>query len=75
MSKQYPPKIIVAWGEAISGNTKIRDWLASNNYAELAMFTFALNLNEEARDWLMKEGHPELMALVMGSEGDEKACV
>ena len=23
----------------------------------------------------MKEGHPELMALVMGAEGDEKACV
>ncbi len=72
--KQYSPKIIVAWGEAISGNRKIRDWLVANGYVELAIFTFALNLNEEAREWLMKEGHPELMALVMGSEGDEKAC-
>ena len=41
MAKQYPPKIIVAWGEAISGNTKIRDWLASNNDAEVAMVTGA----------------------------------
>ena len=73
--KQYPPKIIVAWGEAISGNLKIREWLAANNYPELAIFSSALNLNEDAREWLMKNGHTELMALVMGAEGDEKACV
>ena len=71
--KQYPLKIIVAWGEAISGNTKIRDWLKNNNYAELAAFVSAIHLQDDARVWLMKHGFAELMALVMGSEGDAKA--
>ncbi len=72
--KQYSPKIIVAWAEAISGNKKLRDWLASNGYVELSAFTYALNLDESARSWLMTEGHPELMALIRGAEGEEKAC-
>ena len=72
--KQYPSKIIVACGEAISGNEKIRDWLMHHGYTELAAFSSALNLNDDARVWLMKNGYPELLALVMGAEGDEKAC-
>lgn len=72
--KQYSPKIIVAWGEAISGNTKLRNWLSANGFAELSTFTYALNLNDDARTWLMTEGHPELMALIRGTEGDKKAC-
>lgn len=71
--KSYEPKIIVAWGEAISGNVKIRKWLMGNGFPELATFCYALELHDEARDWLMKNNHPELMALVMGAEGDEKA--
>ena len=73
--KQYSPKIIVAWAEAISGNKKLRDWLASNGFAELSAFTYALNLHDDARSWLMTEGHPELMALIRGAEGEEKACI
>lgn len=73
--KQYSPKIIVAWAEAISGNKKLRDWLASNGFAELSAFTYALNLHDDARSWLMTEGHPELMALIRGAEGEKKACI
>jgi hypothetical protein len=72
--KEYPIKRIVAWGEAISGNEEIRDWLTANNYPELAAFTYAINLRDDAREWLMTEGHPELMALVIGSEGGASAC-
>ena len=72
--KQYSPKIIVAWGEAISGNKKVRDWLATNGFAELSAFTYALNLKDDARSWLITEGHPELMALIRGAEGEDKAC-
>ena len=25
--KKYPVKILLAWGEAIGGNSEIRDWL------------------------------------------------
>jgi hypothetical protein len=72
--KEYSPKIIIAWAEAISGNKKLGDWLKSNGYAELSAFVAAINLEDSARDWLLKEGFPELMALVRGAEGDEKAC-
>lgn len=69
----YPAKIIIAWGEAISGNKEIRDWLAKNGYPELYTFVFALNLKETARDWLMKNKYPHLMALIQGVERNEKA--
>jgi hypothetical protein len=69
----YPAKIILAWGEAISGNTEIRDWLGKNGYPELYTFVFALNLKETAREWLMKNKYPHLMALIQGVEGNEKA--
>lgn len=69
----YPAKILVAWAEAIGGNTAIRDWLMANGYRELGLFVFALWLQDDARDWLMKNGHPHLMATVRGAEGDPKA--
>lgn len=71
----YPAKVVVAWGEAISGNTKIRDWLISNGYPELGLFVFALHNKDEAREWLMKNGHPHLMALINGAEGNKQALV
>ncbi len=73
MELAYPPKIILAWGEAISGNGKIRDWLIKNGYPELGLFVFALHLKQDAREWLMTNGHPALMALVHGAEGNLKA--
>lgn len=69
----YPPKILVAWGEAISGNRKIRDWLIKNNYPELGLFCYAMHNDKKSRVWLMENGFPHLLALLTGGEGDENA--
>lgn len=71
----YPAKIMLAWGEAISGNTKIRDWLIQNGYQELGIFVYALHLKDDARKWLMENGYPHLMAMINGVERNEKALV
>jgi hypothetical protein len=73
MRTEYPAKVLLAWGEAISGHVGLRDWLITNGYPELGIFTFALRLKRDARDWLMKNGHPHLMAVITGVEGDQKA--
>lgn len=73
MRMDYPVKILLAWGEAISGNAQLRDWLVKNGYPELGIFCFALRNKPDARDWLMKNGHPQLMAVINGIEGDEGA--
>jgi hypothetical protein len=69
----YPAKIILAWGEAITGNTKIRNWLARNGYPELYAFVFALHLKEDSRKWLMINNFPHLLALIQGVEGNKTA--
>jgi len=69
----YPVKILVAWGEAITGNAKIRDWLMNNGYPELGLFTFALRNNDEALEWLIKNNFSHLAALVNGIEGNKQA--
>lgn len=69
----YPAKILLAWGEAIGGNKKIRDWLGKNGYPELYTFVFALNLKDDARKWLMKNKYPHLLALIQGVERNKKA--
>lgn len=69
----YPPKILLAWAEAISGNREIRDWLTKNGYPELGLFTFALRNKDDAKKWLMENGFPHLLALINGAEGSEKA--
>jgi hypothetical protein len=75
MEFQYPAKVIIAWGEAISGNAKIRDWLTKNGYPELGIFSFALRNQEEARNWLLENNHPHLMALINGAEGNPSAIL
>ncbi|MBC8464101.1 MAG: hypothetical protein H8D62_00320 [Bacteroidetes bacterium] len=70
--KQYSEKILVAWGEAISGNTEIRDWLMKNGYPELGLFCFALFFDKGASSWLMKNA-PHLLALIKGVEGKAEA--
>jgi hypothetical protein len=72
-SIEYPVKILVAWGEAISGNQKIRDWLMRNGYQELGMFCFALRNELSAQQWLIKNGYPHLLALIKGIERDIEA--
>ncbi|MBZ0205687.1 MAG: hypothetical protein K8H89_05145 [Flavobacteriales bacterium] len=73
MRTEYPAKVLIAWGEAISGNARIRDWLIKNGYPELGIFVFALHLKADARKWLMEKGHPHLMAVIRGIEDDDKA--
>jgi hypothetical protein len=70
---KYPQKVLVAWGEAISGNREIRQWLIKNGFPELGIFVFALHLKADARKWLLEHGHAPLMALISGIEGDGKA--
>lgn len=72
---QYPAKVLLAWGEAISGNRQLLDWLMKNGYHELGMTCHAIRLVDTARAWLMSNGHPHLMALVNGAEGNEQAVV
>ena len=71
---KYPPKILVGWAEAIAGNTELRDWfLASEDYKELGMAIYALQLKDDARDWLMQNGYAHLMAMINGVEGNKEA--
>lgn len=72
---EYPVKIIIAWGEAISGNAKIRDWLIANGYPELGLFSFALRNDKNARKWLIDNQFPHLMALINGCEGNPNALL
>lgn len=72
---QYPDKILLAWGEAISGNIKIRDWLTQNGYAELGVFCFALRNKDDAREWLMNNGYQHLFALINGVERNKNALM
>ena len=73
MERQYPIKVLVAWGEAISGNRELRDWLLGNGFPELGLFVHAMHNQHSAREWLQQEGFPELMALCCGTEGDARA--
>lgn len=70
---EYPPKILLAWGEAISGNSKLRDWLITNGYKELGLFCFALRNKDDARQWLLDNGYPHLMAMINAIEGNKNA--
>jgi hypothetical protein len=69
----YPVKILLAFGEAVSGNRKIFKWLMNNGYPELAALANSLQTNEEAFDWLMKNGYPHFAALSNAIDDDDKA--
>ena len=71
--KSYPAKVLLAWGEAIEGNKKIRDWLGQNGFLELSMFTYALRLKSDAMKWLLDNNFPHLAAVVSGAEGKQQA--
>ena len=72
MAVEYPPKVLLAWAEAIKGNAKIRDWLTTNGFTELGVFCFAARNKDDARAWLLKH-HPHLMAMINGAEGNQQA--
>ena len=69
----YDIKILLAWGECISGNEKITQWLMKNGFPELALFKYALRNEERSRDWLFNNGFKHLLALINGIEGKEDA--
>ncbi len=71
----YPLKVVLAWGEAISGNVKLRNWLMKNGYPELGLFCFAIYNKDDARKWLLENGFPHLMALINGAEGNGQAIM
>ncbi len=71
----YNGKILLAWGEAISGNREIRDWLIKNGYPELGMFVFALYNKDDARNWLMENGFAHLLAMINACEGNRNATL
>ncbi|MEZ4758010.1 MAG: hypothetical protein R2817_14375 [Flavobacteriales bacterium] len=73
MRLEYPAKVLLAWGEAISGHQGLRDWLLHNGYPELGVFCHALQLQHDAREWLVAKGHPHLMAVIHGAEGNAQA--
>ncbi|NTW45318.1 MAG: hypothetical protein HGB14_13045, partial [Anaerolineaceae bacterium] len=52
----YPPKILIAFAETLSGNTEIHQWLLSNGYPELAALSSAICGSDQALGWLMKSG-------------------
>lgn len=70
--KKYPVKILFAWGEAIGGNSEIRDWLIKKGYPELGLFCFALYFDKKSSDWLFKHT-PHLLALIKATEGKKDA--
>lgn len=69
----YHPKIILAWAKAIEGDSKFLEFLNTNNFKELVMATYAIQLKEAARNWLMENGYPHVMAMINAAEGNEKA--
>ena len=69
----YDIKILLAWGESITGNMKITEWLTKNGYPELGLFYYALRNEDRSRQWLLDNRFPHLLALISGIEGDKKA--
>lgn len=70
---KYPPKVLIAWGEAISGKKEFVDILFDLNYPELGHFCYALRNNMEARKWLIQKGYAHLAALIEAAEGKKTA--
>ena len=69
----YPAKIILAFGETISGNKEILNWLLKNGYPELAALSHAIRGSQDAFAWLMNNGYPHLAALDSAIDEDQKA--
>ena len=68
----YPPKILIAFGEALDGNKKIYQWLFQNGYRELAALVSSIMAKDDAFDWLMKH-YPRFAAFTHAIEGSTEA--
>jgi hypothetical protein len=71
--EKYNAKVLVAWGEAISGKKEFIDILFDLDLPELGHFCYALRNNAEARKWLMNNKYQHLAALIHAAEGNEDA--
>ena len=49
----YPPKVLMAFGETFDENEKRYNWLLHNGYPELAALSSAILGREEDFTWLM----------------------
>lgn len=60
----YPPKILLAFGETFSETDgAFHRWLLENGYPELAALSSAIRGSYEAADWLLKNKYPHFAAL------------
>ncbi|MFA8449116.1 MAG: hypothetical protein ACEPOW_00310 [Bacteroidales bacterium] len=59
----YPTKIWMAFGETMTGNEKIHQWLLENGYPELAALSSSIQGSEEALKWLTENGFVEFAIL------------
>lgn len=71
--KEYPLKILVAFGEAVDNNVKIHQWLLDNGYPELAALVSCLRGKREAEEWLKKNKFNHLLAFHYAVYDDENA--
>lgn len=70
----YPPKILMAFGETFSEEKgEFLNWLLENGYPELSALSNSIRGSEEATDWLMKNKFPQLAALDNAIGGSEQA--
>ena len=70
--EKYPAKILVTFGEAVSGKKFFFKWLVENGYPELAALANAIRADKEALNWLMKY-YPQYAVLSDAIDGEEKA--
>jgi hypothetical protein len=71
----YPIKIIIAFGEAISGNLKIMNWLLKNGYPELGALANAIQTSHTAYDWLVNNKFLHYAAFCSAVYNDENALL
>ncbi len=69
----YPIKIIIAFGEAVTGNLKIMNWLLKNGYPELGALANAIQTSFTAYDWLVKNKFPQYAAFCSAIYNDKNA--
>lgn len=70
---EYPPKILVAFGEAIDQNDQIHKWLLNNGYPELAALAFCLRGSHEAMEWLQNNKFQHFVAFHYAVYDDDEA--
>ena len=59
----YPPKILIAFGQTFSDNgEEFQTWLLENGYPELAALSSGIRGSTEAINWLLKNKYHHFAA-------------